>query len=313
MSRRWPPSVEAELRTRYHLTVNDDDRPLTRQQLAEAMARFDAVCPTVSDRIDADMLNRPDRRVKILANYGAGFEHIDLEAARAAGIIVTNTPDVLTDATAELALLLMLTASRRTGEGERQLRAGEWSGWRPTHLLGRSLRGRQLGLIGFGRIAQATAKLAVAALGMKIAYHSRRPATDVGLAARYMPDLDDLLASSDVVSLHCPGGAQTHHLIERRRLALMKPSAILINTARGTVVNEADLADALKHGVIAAAGLDVYEGEPQIDAHLLAQENAVLLPHLGSATLEARTAMGNKVVANLDRFFAGDAVIDQVI
>jgi len=218
---------------------------------------------------------------------------------------------VLTDATAELALLLMLMAARRAGEGERELRAGDWTGWRPTHLLGQSLAGKTLGLVGYGRIARATAERARAALGMRIAYHSRRRAEDED-GAVYYDTLEALAEASDVLSLHMPGGPQTHHLIDAALLKRMKPSAILINTARGSVVNEDDLARALSGGVIAGAGLDVYQGEPAINPALLAAPNAVLLPHLGSATLETRTAMGMRVADNLDRFFDGEPLLDRV-
>lgn len=253
--------------------------------------------------------------VRLIANYGVGYDHIDLAAARRAGILVTNTPDVLTKATADLAILLMLMVSRRAGEGERELRSGRWTGWRPTHLTGRSLDGKLLGLVGFGRIAQATAVMARQAFGMQIAYHSRKRAAhaqDLPEDAVYHPLLDTLLADADVVSLHCPGGADTFHLIDERRLALMKPSAFLINTARGSVIDEAALARALTDGRIAGAGLDVYEQEPRVAAALLDLENAVLLPHLGSSTTETRVAMGMRVADNLDRFFDGADPFDRI-
>ncbi|MBB6253119.1 2-hydroxyacid dehydrogenase [Nitrospirillum iridis] len=314
LTRRWPDAVEAHLRQRYDVTVDPADRPLSAAELTEAMGRYDAICPTVTDRVGAAILAVPDARVRILGNFGAGFEHIDLEAAKAAGIVVTNTPDVLTDATADLAILLMLMASRRAGEGERELRAGQWTGWRPTHLLGQGLAGKRLGLVGFGRIAQATAARA-RAFGLSIAYHSRRRA-DVGveaaLDATHVDSLEELAATSDVLSLHCPGGPATRHLVNATLLARMKPTAILVNTARGTVVNEGDLIAALSSGAIAAAGLDVFEGEPAVNPGLIALPNAVLLPHLGSATLETRTAMGMRVAANLDRFFAGEVPHDRV-
>ena len=311
ISRRWPKAVEARLSARYDVTLNEGDTPLRLDQLRAAMAEYDALCPTVSDKVPAAVLSAPGVRVRIVANYGAGYEHIDLEAAKAAGIAVTNTPDVLTDTTAELALLLMLMAARRAGEGERELRAGEWSGWRPTHLLGQSLASKTLGLVGYGRIARATAERARAALGMKIAYHSRRR-TENEDGAVYYDTLEGLAAASDVLSLHTPGGPQTHHLIGEALLKRMKPTAILINTARGSVVNEDDLARALTEGVIAGAGLDVYQGEPAIHPALLAAPNAVLLPHLGSATLVTRTAMGMRVADNLDRFFDGEPLLDRV-
>lgn len=311
ISRRWPEAVEARLSARYDVTLNPSDTPLTIEQFQAAMRDYDALCPTVSDRMPAAVLATADARVRILANYGAGYEHIDLEAAKAAGVVVTNTPDVLTDATAELAILLMMMASRRAGEGERELRAGRWTGWRPTHLLGQSLAGKTLGLVGYGRIARATAMRARVALGMTIAYHSRKRAADED-GAVYYDTLDGLAGAVDVLSLHTPGGPETHHMIDAALLRRMKPSAILINTARGSVVNEDDLAQALAEGVIAAAGLDVFQGEPNVSAALLSAPNAVLLPHLGSATLETRTAMGMRVADNLDRFFDGDAPLDRV-
>jgi len=311
ISRRWPRAVEARLSARYEVTMNEGDTPLTLEQFQVAMSDYDALCPTVSDRVTAGILSASGARVRIIANYGAGYDHIDLEAAKAAGIAVTNTPDVLTDATAELAVLLMLTASRRAGEGERELRAGKWSGWRPAHLLGQSLAGKTLGLVGYGRIARATAQRAKAALGMKIAYHSRRRAEDED-GAVYFDTMDALAEAADVLSLHTPGGPQTHHMVDAALLKRMKPTAILINTARGSVVNEDDLALALTEGVIAGAGLDVYQGEPAINPALLAAPNAVLLPHLGSATLETRTAMGMRVADNLDRFFNGEPLLDRV-
>lgn len=311
ISRRWPQAVEARLSARYEVTLNEGDTPLTPEQFHAAVSNYDALCPTVSDKVTAGILSAPGARVRIIANYGAGYEHIDLEAAKAAGIAVTNTPDVLTDATAELAVLLMLMASRRAGEGERELRAGEWTGWRPTHLLGQSLAGKTLGLVGYGRIARATAERAKTALGMKIAYHSRRRAEDED-GAVYFNTLEALAEATDVLSLHTPGGPQTHHMVDAALLKRMKPTAILINTARGSVVNEDDLAQALTEGVIAGAGLDVYQGEPAINPALLAAPNAVLLPHLGSATLETRTAMGLRVADNLDRFFNGEPLLDRV-
>ena len=310
ISRRWPAAVEDRLRARYEVTLNDGDAPLTPEQFKAAMREYDALCPTVSDRITADILALPNPRVRIIGNYGAGFEHIDLEAAKSAGIVVTNTPDVLTDATADLALLLMLMATRRAGEGERELRAGQWSGWRPTHLLGQSLAGKTLGLVGYGRIARATAERA-RAFGMTLAYHSRRRAEDEA-GATYHDTLESLAETTDVLSLHTPGGPETRHMVDAALLKRMKPGAVVINTARGSVVNEADLAEALRTGVIAAAGLDVSEREPAVDPALLALSNVVLLPHLGSATIETRTAMGMKVADNLDRFFDGEPPIDRV-
>jgi lactate dehydrogenase-like 2-hydroxyacid dehydrogenase len=316
LTRRWPEAVENALRLHYEVTTSPDDTPMMKNQLRSAMRQYDALCPTVSDRITADILSVPNSRVRIIGNYGTGLDHIDLGAARNAGIVVTNTPDVLTESTAELTLLLILMASRRASEGERELRGGHWTGWRPIHMLGWGLAGKTLGLVGFGRIARAVAQRARAALGMRIAYYNRHQADseeEVALAATYYSSLDDLMGMADVLSLHCPGGIETHHLIDQRRLAQMKHSAMLINTARGTIINESDLAMALSSGRLAAAALDVYESEPAINPALLAAPNTVLLPHLGSATIETRTAMGMRVANNLRRFFAGEPLIDRVV
>jgi lactate dehydrogenase-like 2-hydroxyacid dehydrogenase len=313
LTRRWPDEVEAALSGRYDVTLNLADGKLSQADLASAMRRFDVLCPTVSDRIDREILATRGS-VRLIANYGAGTDHIDLDAARSVSLPVSNTPDVLTEATADLALLLMLMASRRAGEGERELRDGRWTGWRPTHMLGQGLSGKLLGLVGFGRIGQATARRATA-LGMRIGYHAPRravPDDEAALDATYYPTLDALAAEADVLSLHCRGGAETRHLVDAPLLGRMKRSAIVINTARGTVVAEADLAAALREGAIAGAGLDVFEREPSVDPALLALDNVVLLPHLGSATRETRVAMGMRVVANIDHFFASGEVIDRV-
>lgn len=315
LTRRWTTEVERHLAQRYEVTLNEADTPMAAEQLRQAMREHDALCPTVTDRIDATVLDVPGRRVRFIGNFGVGFNHIDVAAAKALGIRVSNTPDVLTDTTAELAILLLLMATRRAGEGERELRSGRWSGWRPTHLTGSSLAGKRLGLIGFGRIAQATARKAHAAFGMQIAYHGRRradAAIEAQTGAQFVASIDELVASSDVISLHCPGGPETFHLIDAARLAKMKPTAVLINTARGPVVDEAALARALAGRQIAAAGLDVYEAEPVVHPDLLQLENVVLLPHLGSATVETRTAMGMRVAANLDAFFADQPLRDPV-
>lgn len=312
LTRSWPDGAFAYLKDRYEVTVNETGVPLTQAQLSAAMEDYDALCPTVTDKLTREIL-RPSTRVRMIANFGAGFEHIDLEAAKAAGIRVSNTPDVLTEATAEIALLLMLMTSRRASEAERGLRDGRWNGWKPTQFLGQGLKGKTLGLVGFGRIGQATACKAQTALGMQITYHSRHrvaPEIEARLGARYVDSLEALAAEADMLSLHTPGGEATRHLVDARLLGRMKPSAILINTARGSVVHEADLAAALKAGTIWAAGLDVYEREPQVHPDLLPLDNVVLLPHLGSATRETRDEMGLRAAYNLDRFFAGEPLID---
>ncbi|MDC7684196.1 D-glycerate dehydrogenase [Asticcacaulis sp. BYS171W] len=315
LTRPWPEGAFAYLKARYDVTVNDSGVPLTKDQLIAAMGEYDALCPTVTDKLTAEVLSVADARVKMIANFGAGFEHIDLNAAKAAGIRVSNTPDVLTEATAEIALLLILMTSRRASEAERGLRNGDWNGWKPTQFLGQSLDGKTLGLAGFGRIGQATARKAKAALGMNIAYYSRNrvaPEIEAAFDARYVGSLDELAAQADVLSLHTPGGAGTHHMINAALLKRMKPTAILINTARGSVVNEIELAEALDARTIAAAGLDVYQKEPVVNPALLPLDNAVLLPHLGSATVETRNNMGLRAAYNLDRFFAGEDLLDGI-
>jgi lactate dehydrogenase-like 2-hydroxyacid dehydrogenase len=314
LTRRWPEEVEAHLRARYEVRIRDPDLPMSATELQQAMGEYDALCPTVTDALTMEVLETEPRRVRLIGNFGVGYQHIDVEACRALGIRVSNTPDILTDATANLAILLMLMVSRRAGEGERLLRGGRWQGWTPTQLRGHELAGRNLGLVGFGRIGRAVAAKAAQAFGLKIAYHARHRDDGEGFAgAHYVGDLDRLVAAADIVSIHCPGGATTRHLIDARRLALMKPGAILINTARGSVVDEAALAAALASGAIAGAGLDVYEQEPIVHPGLLALENVVLLPHLGSATAETRIAMGMRVANNLDAFFSGLELPDAVV
>ncbi|WP_348635576.1 D-glycerate dehydrogenase [Sphingobium sp. Sx8-8] len=314
MTRLWPQSVLEKMAQLHDMTFDPADRPLEPTEIAQAMRDFDILCPTITDRITAGMFSVDGLRVRMIANFGAGHEHIDLEAAKAAGVTVTNTPDVLTQSTAELGILLMLMAARRAGEGERQLRARGWPGWHPTHMMGRSLHGAHLGLIGYGRIAQATARMASDLWDMKISYHSRRPVPDGSdpLHATYVESLPMLLRSVDVLSLQCPGGPATHHLLNAEMIALLKRDAILINTARGSVVDEAALADALGEGRLAGAGLDVYEREPAVHPGLRALDNVVLLPHLGSATIETRTAMGLRALANIDAFVSGREPADRV-
>lgn len=313
VTRRLPAQIEAQLSERYDARLNQQDVPMSSASLRAAFAESDAVVATVTDQIDAAVLR--GSRARLLANYGVGVNHIDLAAAEEAGVVVTNTPGVLTDATAELSYTLMLMTARRAGEGERLLRSGKWTGWAPTQLVGRSLDGVTLGIVGMGRIGRATALRAARGSGMKIIYWSRSPVPTGEMAeveVERVSDLDDLLARCDVVSLHTPATPETHHLIDARRLALMRPDAILINTARGTVVDEAALAEALARGSLAAAGLDVYAEEPRVHPALLQLEQVVLLPHLGSATETARLAMGKAVLANLEAFFSGETPPDKV-
>ncbi len=314
VTRRWPEPVERALQERFEVVLSDSDRPLSPAELAQAMGEFDVLCPTVSDKIDAAVIGGGDR-VKLIANYGVGFDHIDLGAAKAKAIAVSNTPGVLTDATADIAMTLLLMAARRAGEGERELRAGQWTGWRPTHLIGSGLKGKVLGLVGMGRIAIATARRARHGFGMRIAYYGRRecdPAVAAELKAEFFPDLNALLGASDFVSLHVPGGAETANLIDAEALAAMKPGSYLINTARGGVIDHDALAEALRSGRLAGAGLDVYPHEPTVPEALLGLENVVLLPHLGSADSETRIAMGMKALANVEAFARGEPLPDRI-
>ena len=314
LTRRLPDPVEQQLSALFDVRLNPTDIPSTAASLADAVREGDGVLCTVTDRITANVLAAAPRRARILANFGVGFNHVDLDAAKAHGIVVTNTPGVLTDDTADLTMTLLLATARRAGEGERLLRAGAWSGWRPTQLLGTRVTGKVLGLVGFGRIGRAVAERARLGFGMTVLAHD--PSLPAGPEAapgvRQCATLAELLAASDFVSLHCPATPATRHLINADTLAQMRPHTILVNTARGDVVDEAALADALARHDIAAAGLDVYEGEPLVHPGLLALENVVLLPHLGSATAETRLAMGECAMANLVAFFAGQVPPNRV-
>ncbi|HET9604351.1 MAG TPA: D-glycerate dehydrogenase [Gemmatimonadales bacterium] len=301
LTRRLPASIEAQLASRYDLRLPASEAARSRLDIRALLATTDVLVCTVADPIgSADIPDAP--RTRLIANYGVGVNHIDLEAARARGIIVTNTPGVLTDATAELAITLMLMVARRAGEGERQLRAGHWTGWEPTHLPGMGLTGRVLGIVGMGRIGSETARRAACGLGMSVRYYSRSsvaPERLAGFNAERVMELDELVRSVDVLSLHCPLTPETYHLMDARRLELMQPHALVINTSRGAVIDEPELAAALARGQLAGCGLDVYEQEPRVHPGLLRSERAVLLPHMGSATVEARTAMGHLVLENI--------------
>jgi lactate dehydrogenase-like 2-hydroxyacid dehydrogenase len=316
VTRRWPEPCQTRLQALFDVTFNADNHPLTPTELQDALRNYDAVLPTVTDPITAEVLSAEPLRCRILGNFGVGFNHIDIAAARARGITVTNTPDVLTDCTADIALLLMLMAARRAGEGERLVRSGQWTGWHPTQMLGTKVTGKTLGLIGFGRIARAMATKAHFGFRMPIVFYNRSPVPEDVIAhygARSAANIEDVLREADVVSLHCPGSPENHHLINAERLALMKPTAILINTARGDVVDSAALIEALKNRTLAAAGLDVYEGEPRLNPGFLELDNVALLPHLGSATLETRVAMGMRVIDNVAAFFNGETPRDKVV
>jgi len=316
VTRRWPATVEARLAEQFAARFNPADTPMSRAELRDALMRFDAILPTVTDTLDAAALDVTRPATRLLANYGVGFSHIDAEAARAHGITVSNTPDVLSDCTADLAMTLLLMAARRAGEGEREVRAGAWTGWRPTHLVGTKVSGKTLGIVGFGRIGQAMAQRAHHGFGMRILVQNRSPVPAEVLArhgAEQVETLDLLLPLCDFVSLHCPGGAANRHLIGDSRLALMRPDAFVINTARGEVIDEDALARALQAGAIGGAALDVFDGEPRIAPALMESPALVMLPHLGSATRETREAMGLRVLDNVTDFFAGRAPRDRVL
>jgi len=316
VTRRLPVPVEERLAAQFDARLNRDDHPFTTAELQDALRGADALLPTVTDRLNAAVLATEPLRAKILANYGVGFNHIDVNVAKTRGLVVTNTPDVLTDDTADDAVMLMLMVARRAGEGERQVRAGAWTGWGPTHMLGTKVSGKTLGLVGLGRIGRAVARRAHHGFGMRLIFHDPYPpppAVAAELGAEPKASVDEVLREADFVSLHSPATPETRHLIDARRLALMKRGAFLINTARGDIVDEAALVEALKRGTIAGAALDVFEREPLVPAELRTLENVVLLPHLGSATAETRAAMGLRALENLTAFFAGAPPRDRVV
>jgi lactate dehydrogenase-like 2-hydroxyacid dehydrogenase len=316
VTRRLPEPVHQALTREFDARLNPEDRPLTADGLREALQQADALLTTVTDKVTSDVLSVEPRRARLVANFGVGFNNIDVEAAKARGISVSNTPDVLTDATADLAVTLLLMVARRTGEGERHLRGGHWTGWRPTHMLGTHVTGKTLGLVGMGRIARAVAQRAHQGFGMKVIFHDPfppPPEVAAALGAEPRASLEDVLREADFVSLHCPAMPETRHLMNRDRFAQMRPEAYLVNTARGDVVDEVALVEALQSKRIAGAALDVFEREPQVTQALVGMENVVLLPHLGSATQETRVAMGMRAFENLRRFFAGQPLRDRVV
>jgi lactate dehydrogenase-like 2-hydroxyacid dehydrogenase len=298
----------------FDVRLNPTDTEMTPAQLLEAMQCADAIMPTVTDKITPEMLGATGRRVRIVANYGVGYNNIDVGAAKKHNVVVTNTPDVLTDDTADLAVALLLMTARRLGTGEQEIRAGQWTGWRPTHHLGTRVSGKTLGILGLGRIGRAVAKRAHDGFGMRVIYFD--PPVPIGeakaLGAEPRASMEDVLRESDFVSLHAPATPETRHMINAKTIALMPSHAILINTARGDVVDEPALAEALAAKRIAGAGLDVFEKEPTVTPALLELDNVVLLPHLGSATTEGREAMGERALDNLVQFFAGKAPRDRV-
>ncbi|MEO1220469.1 MAG: D-glycerate dehydrogenase [Pseudomonadota bacterium] len=315
VTRHLAPTVETRMTELYDATLNLSDTPKTRDELIEAMADCDVLVPTVTDRIDADMIEGAGEQLRMIANFGAGTEHIALEAAAKRKIIVTNTPGVFTDDTADLAMAGIIGVPRRIREGVELIRTGKWTGWAPTGMLGRKIGGKVLGIIGMGRIGQAVAHRA-RAFGMEIAYTARKAlptAMESMLGARYVAQVDDLLAEADILTVHCPLTEKTRGLIDARRIALMKPGSSIVNTARGEIIDQEALIAALQSGHLAGAGLDVYPEEPLVDPRLIRHPNVMTLPHIGSATVEGREASGEKVIANI-RFWAdGHRPPDQVL
>jgi glyoxylate reductase len=315
VTRTLLPAVEKRMAELFDARFNADDTPLTRDALVAAMADCDVLVPTVTDTIDASIIAVAPPRLKLIASYGAGVNHIDLAAAKAKGIMVTNTPGVFTDDTADLTMALILNVPRRLGEGHRAMRNGEWSGWSPTGMLGHRIGGKTLGIIGLGRIGEAVAMRAKA-FGMNIIYNkrSRLPASvEDELGVTFEPDIDRLVARSDIITLHCPLTADTDKIINAERIAHMKPNAYVINSSRGELIDEDALIEALQSGRIAGAGLDVYTHEPAVDSRFLSIPNAVLLPHLGSATVEGREASGERVITNIRVWADGHRPPDQVL
>jgi glyoxylate reductase len=294
---------------------NYSDRPFSRDDLIAAMADCDVLVPTVTDHIDAEMIENAPDRLRLIASFGAGVDHIDLAAARAKKIMVTNTPGVFTEDTADMTMALILSTPRRLSEGEKLIRTGQWEGWKPSGMLGHCIGGKKLGIIGMGRIGQAVARRA-SGFGLSIFYHNRRqlpPAVEESLRASFVADLDELIRECDIITLHCPHTAETHEMINAERIGMMKSSTYLINTARGDLVNEDALIDALQNQKIGGAGLDVYQNEPAIDPRFLTLKNTVLLPHMGSATFEGREASGERVITNIRVWADGHRPPDQVL
>lgn len=315
ITRRLPPNVEARMAELFDMVFNIGDVPMDRAALTRAMAQCDVLVPAVTDHIDADLIEAAPERLQLIASFGSGVDHIDLAAARQKGIIVTNTPGVLTEDTADMTMALILSVPRRLAEGEKLVRSGTWTGWSPSGMLGHRIGGKKLGIIGMGRIGRAIARRA-SAFGLSIAYHNRHRLpveVEQELRADWHTDVETLLAESDIISINCPLNADSRAMIDARRIALMRPDAYLINTSRAEITDEPALIAALAEGRIAGAGLDVYAHEPAVDPRLLALSNVVLLPHMGSATFEGRDATGARVIANIRSWADGHRPPDQVL
>ena len=315
VTRKLPDVIETRMMELFDTRLNADDLPRNTEELLSAVQTADVLVPTVTDRIDADLINAAGENLKLIASFGAGVDHIDLKAAKAKGITVTNTPGVLAEDTADMTMALILAVCRRINEGEQALREGDWQGWSPTWMLGRRLYGERIGIIGMGRIGTALARRA-RAFGLSVHYHNRNrvsPDIEAELEATYWESLDQMLARMDIVSINCPHTPATFHILSARRLKLLQKHAVIVNTARGELIDEKTLADLLIAGDIGGAGLDVYEREPQIAPKLLKAKTAVLLPHMASATLEGRVDMGERVIINIKTFIDGHKPPDRVL
>ena len=315
VTRKLPDLIETRMMELFACRLNLDDKPFDKSGLTAAVGQADVLVPTVTDRIDAEVLAEAGPALKLIASFGTGVDHVDLSAAQQRGIIVTNTPGVLTEDTADMTMALILAVARRLAEGERLIRGGGWTGWSPTSMLGHRIWGKRLGIVGMGRIGMALARRA-AGFGLSVHYHNRRPVpedVESALEATYWESLDQMLAHMDIVSVNCPHTPATYHLLSARRLRLLQPHAILVNTARGEIVDEEELVRLLEIRAIAGAGLDVFEHEPAVDPRLQALDNVVLLPHMGSATIEGRIAMGERVIINIKTFADGHRPPDRVI
>jgi glyoxylate reductase len=318
VTRKLPDPIETRMMELFACRLNLDDKPLSKGELIAAIGEADVLVPTVTDRIDAEVLDHAGPTLKLIASFGTGIDHVDLAAAQQRGVVVTNTPGVLTEDTADMTMALILAVSRRLAEGERLIRSGGWSGWGPTSMLGRRIWGKRLGILGMGRIGTALARRA-RGFGLSVHYHNRRPVpedVETALEATYWESLDQMLAHMDVVSVNCPHTPATYHLLSARRLRLLQPHTILVNTARGEIVDEEALMGLLETRAIAGAGLDVFEHEPAVNPRLLKLARAgkvVLLPHIGSATHEGRVDMGEKVIVNIKTFMDGHRPPDRVL
>ncbi|MEM7239635.1 MAG: D-glycerate dehydrogenase [Pseudomonadota bacterium] len=315
VTRKLPEQVETRLHELFEVTLNETDAPMSPGQLADAVRTADVLVPTVTDKIDGKLLGQAGERLKLIANYGAGFDHIDVATARSRGILVSNTPGVLTEDTADMTMALILAIPRRLGEGMALMQSGDWGGWSPTAIMGHRIWGKRLGILGMGRIGQAVARRA-RAFGLQIHYHNRKrlhPDVEAELDATYWESLDQMLARMDIISVNCPHTPATFHLLSSRRLDLMKPTAFIVNTARGEVIDENALTRKLVKSELAGAGLDVFEHEPAANPRLMTLSNVVLLPHMASATEEGRLEMGEKVIINIKTFADGHRPPDQVV